>query len=401
MVNMNNLEGNFYAGLQKTRNDPNDYSKRHWAARVIQSRWRAHRLRRDYLRTQDAIRLIQAHIRGWYTRRQVAKERHRRAMDVRYQEVMHKYYERIKVLEKEKRLIEACPVTELDEWDAKRNTAASKIQAHWRGILERRRWLQRSPERQQRDQASRRIQEAFRSLVSARRTRHDAEEEGKGQDPALTRLPTIFTGEADGNAALEAVGRNSPDKVRRSVATRLSRARETTISLDRRRQLEKQINERVETFRGLTKQQLRLRPDPEDLDCKLNKLRDQRMQREDTELAVLRQRQRTLVMAENLFVQLQQLPKLSDIPADSQPHHFPRPPRGSEREAVARQAHALALAAERCGRRWWRHLKIINKEDITRALLDTENETWDTQREAVLREWDKIMEEEEQRDQKC
>lgn len=46
----------------------------------------------------------------------------------------------------------ACPASELDEWQARRHRAAVKVQAHWRGLVQRRKLALRSPEMLQREQ---------------------------------------------------------------------------------------------------------------------------------------------------------------------------------------------------------------------------------------------------------
>ena len=46
----------------------------------------------------------------------------------------------------------ACPASELDEWQARRHRAAVKVQAHWRGLVQRRKLALRSPEMLRREQ---------------------------------------------------------------------------------------------------------------------------------------------------------------------------------------------------------------------------------------------------------
>lgn len=56
------------------------------------------------------------------------------------------------LLELDKREILAVPATELDDWQKKRHRAAAMVQAHWRGLVQRRKWAQREPERLRRDE---------------------------------------------------------------------------------------------------------------------------------------------------------------------------------------------------------------------------------------------------------
>lgn len=55
------------------------------------------------------------------------------------------------VLELEKRQLLRTPAAEYDEREERRHRAAAKVQAHWRGLVARRRWCQ-SPERIKREQ---------------------------------------------------------------------------------------------------------------------------------------------------------------------------------------------------------------------------------------------------------
>ena len=58
---------------------------------------------------------------------------------------------RLQLLERGKREILAIPAMELEEWEERREKAARMVQAHWRGLVARRRFRQRSPERVRRE----------------------------------------------------------------------------------------------------------------------------------------------------------------------------------------------------------------------------------------------------------
>jgi hypothetical protein len=58
----------------------------------------------------------------------------------------------VQILEAEKREMLEVPASELEDWQAKRTRAAMKVQAHWRGLVQRKKMAEKSPERRLKEQ---------------------------------------------------------------------------------------------------------------------------------------------------------------------------------------------------------------------------------------------------------
>lgn len=115
---------------------------------------------------QNATQKIQAHARGWYARKQVGEERDRQAMAERFQTTMARHRERIYVLEKQKREVLNVPSQDIEQWDSARHAAARRVQAAWRGYMQRKKWAAMDPERMKRQAAAEQIQKAFRDIMN-------------------------------------------------------------------------------------------------------------------------------------------------------------------------------------------------------------------------------------------
>ncbi len=70
--------------------------------------------------------------------RQLRKQKDRVDHEKRFNDVMERHRQRIYLLEAERREVLEQPASELDEWETRRRKAAVKVQAHWRGLVQRR-----------------------------------------------------------------------------------------------------------------------------------------------------------------------------------------------------------------------------------------------------------------------
>ena len=61
----------------------------------------------------------------------------------------------VQILEAERRSILEVPASELTDWQERRHRAAVMVQAHWRGLMQRRKLARRSPEDLKREQVGR------------------------------------------------------------------------------------------------------------------------------------------------------------------------------------------------------------------------------------------------------
>lgn len=58
----------------------------------------------------------------------------------------------LQILEAERQALIALPASEVADWQDRRHRAAVKVQAHWRGLVQRRKLAMRSPGDIQREQ---------------------------------------------------------------------------------------------------------------------------------------------------------------------------------------------------------------------------------------------------------
>lgn len=123
----------------------------------------------------------------------------------------------------------------------------------------------------------------------------------------------------------------------------------------------------------------------------------ERAVRQATAAAARRERQQTLLQTQALYAQLSQMPRLLELPESAQPHDFPLPPAGSDREVAARQAHALALSEARVGSKWWAQLKALNRGAEKGRLDDDDAERWAGMDQAWRRQWEQVTRTEEAR----
>jgi|LauGreSBDMM110SN_4_FD.fasta_scaffold139207_2 hypothetical protein len=56
------------------------------------------------------------------------------------------------MLEAERQALMSLPASEVADWQDRRHRAAVRVQAHWRGLVQRRKLAMRSPEEIQREQ---------------------------------------------------------------------------------------------------------------------------------------------------------------------------------------------------------------------------------------------------------
>ncbi|GIL76623.1 hypothetical protein Vretifemale_6122 [Volvox reticuliferus] len=400
------------------------------AARKIQSAWRSYRGRKRFLRMRDAANRIQAVAKGWYVRKQVQEQRGRQQLDQRFQAVMDKHREKMRILEEEKRTLMALPGSEMEEYEQRRLMAAIKVQAHWRGLVARRK-LAQSPERIRREQAARRIQAAFRNVVRARRSVNALASvasaslaaasttgaAGSGLSPSrpspgalrqsaasvLLGSPPMQGSPASpnyGRGGGEGAAAGSPPRKSPGVdATGAAQRARTSMMMGPRRykELHAQVEGKLNAYVALAKSRGSRRPDPRVAEARLAQLLGMYNRTATERLAAVAERQRNLVAMDTLCAQLDQIRPLADLPPDAAPQDFPRPARGSERAERAAQAHALSLAEAKIGNQWWTHLRALNTQAVQDALLAEDEERWEALETRFRRKWKEVEDQENRR----
>ncbi|EFJ43579.1 hypothetical protein VOLCADRAFT_96187 [Volvox carteri f. nagariensis] len=176
---------------------------------LMKAAWRAYQGRKAFLRLRNAAGRIQAATKGWYVRKQIQDQRSRQQLEQRFEAALDRHREKMRVLEMEKRALLVLPGSEVEEYEQRRVMAAVKVQAHWRGLVARRKMAQ-SPERRRREQAARRIQAAFRNARGARGSSSAA--------PLMTSAAATAAAPAAATSGNETSrgGRRSPSWLRQS-----------------------------------------------------------------------------------------------------------------------------------------------------------------------------------------
>ncbi|GFR44941.1 hypothetical protein Agub_g6029, partial [Astrephomene gubernaculifera] len=410
--------------------------RRDAAARRIQAAWRAYKGRKAFLRLRDAAGRIQAAAKGWYVRKQVQEQRGRQELDQRFNAVMERHREKIRVLELEKRALQALPGAEMAEREAVRVAAAVRVQAAWRGCLARRRMAQ-SPERARREQAARRIQSAFKQALLARRSTAALSIAIPNSSSSVTAIAAAAALQQQqllrasgasvllGSPQTSVVGGGrsrspspSPNHLRGSSyadmpqqkqqqgreqdtgAGVLAARNSSVIGPRRYKELKAQVEGKLSAYVALARHRgpgSRPRTDPRVTDARLAALLSAHAASSAGRTTEILERQRNLVAVDCLCVQLEQVRPLSELPPGAAPSDFPRPARGSERAERAAAAHALALAEARAGGRWWDHLKGLNTQAVQDALQAEDEEQWDALDARWRRSWKQLEEQENQR----
>ncbi|GLC39304.1 hypothetical protein PLESTB_001576100 [Pleodorina starrii] len=409
------------------------FKRRDAAARRIQAAWRAYKGRKSFLRLRDAAGRIQAAAKGWYVRKQVQDQRNRQQLEQRFEAVMDKHRKKMRVLELEKRALLALPGGDVEEYEQRRLLAAIKVQAHWRGLVARRK-LARSPERAQREQAARRIQAAFRNVLRSHRTftalastaasaaaglrglAGGASPPGRPSPGSALRQSgaSVLMGspELKGSPAEGAGGgggSRGPSPQRRGVLAPQGMPAEgagpgqamrnaAVMGTRRYKELQAQVDGKLSAYMALAKSRgSHRRPDPRVAEARLAALLHDHNVSAPERLAAVAGRQRNLVLMDTLCGQLEQLRPLADLPPDAAPQDFPRPARGSERAERAAQAHALSLAEAKIGNRWWTHLRALNTQAVQDSLTAEDQERWEALDARWRRKWKEVEEQENRR----
>lgn len=384
------------------------YRERDAAARTIQAAWRGRKGRRAFDRLRDAAQKIQAVAKGWYVRKKIREQRDRGDLDRRFQDIMEKHREKIQVLEVEKRELMKVPGGELEDWEMRRLRAVIKVQAHWRGLVQRRRMAQ-SPERVQREKAARQIQSAFKKMLVARRSVQSiigasvaTTASMYGSPPhvrqsnasVLIGSPRLMISPGNAGAAPSPGGTTMPSG---ADVAELGRGA-SYMGPKRYKELETQVNGRTSAAVALAKvRSTARRPDPRPSDERLGELLRQYKGTAQERMSATHTRQRNLVVMDTLSAQLDQVRPLKDLPDNVKPQDFPRPARGSERMERASQAHALMLAEARVGSKWWKHLKGLNTQAVQDALLAEDSERWQELDQRWRRMWTQLDVQEDKR----
>jgi hypothetical protein len=328
--------------------------------------------------SQIAAQTLQAMTRGCQARQKAKKEKERHVSEARFNSVMDRHRERIYMLEAEKRELLKLKAGEVDEWQATRHRAAVKVQAHWRGLVERRKLAQRRAAAKAnpslRAQDSRIAQDALNHMANVRRSTHFP---GSVQDinPRLSVMSTtshlnhpvgtpghlgtqsrllslrpdqsgvVLMGSPEPSPGDQVqMGRPTEDSVEVSVPKPSAQGHQgsgasTYMSSKRYKDLMRQVDARLTAYKATAKHQ---RVDPEEIDSRLRSLLRGYQSRAEPSVQAARQRQQALVASEALAAQLDQgLPTpLGDMPPDAQPQDFPRPAKGTQR-AVSHPSRTL------------------------------------------------------------
>lgn len=316
-----------------------------------------------------AAQTLQAMTRGWHARQKAKKEKDRHASEARFNMVMDRHRERIYMLEAEKRELLKLHAGEVDEWQAKRHRAAVKVQAHWRGLVERRRLAQRRAASKSSSRAhdSRVAQEAFKHMANRRsnifpgliqdvnpassiRVSQHMDHLGTpgtlGTQSRLLSLRPDQSGmvlmgspEPSPDQGLVRQGRPT-DEVEVSVPKPSLHPNPhgpgvgigplTYMSSKRYKDLTRQVEARLASYKATARHQ---RLNPKEIESRLRSLLQGYQSRAEPSVQAARQRQQGLAASEALAAQLDQgLPTpLSEMPRDAQPEDFPRPAKGTQR----------------------------------------------------------------------
>lgn len=372
---------------------------------MIQATFRGYAARKAYKAKKLAAAKIQATAKSWIHRRQLTKLRDAAAQEETYQRVMQRHQERIQQLERERRALAAVPPAELSHWEAGRHRAAARIQACWRGALERRR-----------------LAAAHGTLggVAVRNASFAAPPLGLEASATSVFLPLPEASRASAAHLLLP----QPEPSRAAVVAEASQVhggavgmstdsltaamargggggsgggyhRAVTITPQRMEELQRRIDRRLEADRAAAAATAEGHNRTADLDPRLTVLLEERRQRRPEALRQANERQKILQTTELLCTQLEHLPRPDQLPPSVTPQHFPLPPASSGRMARARHAHAMALADAKVGSsRWWQPLKALNRHD---AQLPEEHmegyvrQDWDEKDQAWKKQWQRIV----------
>ncbi|KAF5826763.1 hypothetical protein DUNSADRAFT_2116 [Dunaliella salina] len=381
-----------------------DRARHERAARVIQAYFKGYRARKAFRRLQQGNLKIQAHARGWYTRKMVKEERQRLALDQRFQRVLGLHYGRIDALELEQLQILEQPSANIEVWDARRALAATKVAAAFRGMMQRKKWAARDAERIQREAESRRVHAAFQEVNAAGASQAHG---SAGRASTITLVPppsarqsaTVLIGSPNkseaGGAPWDDVASSTDAEGRQgSNSTGTNWTRDAShISSKRHMDLSKQVDACTASYKAMAKHR---RQDTQQVEARLQALSKEHQASAAKRVRVLAGRQQQLAVSEVLAGQLEGLVALDQL-QDPQPHDFPKPSLGSERWERATQSHALALADARVGDQWWRHLHTLNRPDLQEALLQQDEDRWQMLDLTWRRRWLRIEDMEQQR----
>ncbi|GAX75123.1 hypothetical protein CEUSTIGMA_g2567.t1 [Chlamydomonas eustigma] len=293
------------------------------------------------------------------------------------------------------------PASELEDWHAKRTRAAMKVQAHWRGLVQRRKLAERSPERRLKEQESQEAAQLLKEAVAMRKsflersntmvatpagsplrgfsTNSVAVRPSQSLDRSFSsmRMGTV----PEGPSMLSGLGKH--------VGT--GAASSTIMSSKRYQDLLKQIDSKTAAYKAQAKH---MRADPNLVNSRLKELLRSYHSSAEDHIHAAHERQQALVTSEAVVMQLDALVPLAQLPEGTQPSDFPRPARGSERRARADQAHALMLAEVRAGTRWWNHLRSLNQEAVQLSMLEENDDRWQAMDQQWRRQWRAIEAEE-------
>uniref|UniRef100_A0A061RVR3 Iq calmodulin-binding motif family protein n=2 Tax=Tetraselmis sp. GSL018 TaxID=582737 RepID=A0A061RVR3_9CHLO len=346
------------------------------AATLIQALFRSYRVRKQLQKKQHAARKIQAILRGMLQRKQTSEVQLERRRRQRFQAVMARHQERVKASETAIHALRRVPAAHYSAYSEKREAAAVKIQARWRGHQARRAYCRRQPELDRRHGAAARIQQAFRRSHSSPLRGSVRESQGDL-----------------GGAGASVRGSQADAPLRGSVCAgaELDRGGGDALSEARRQRLAEQVEQKLELHRAARRvpvseaESLRLQK-------KCNELLDSRTRGTAARARRLHERVHARKQTELAFSGLEKHVRLEEIPAAAEPHNFPLPPKDSLRMARARQGHAALLAQEKSGTNWWKHLRAANE-----FLGDADDDwtIWDEMDHARIARWERVLYEED------
>ncbi|WIA35400.1 hypothetical protein OEZ86_003845 [Tetradesmus obliquus] len=262
---------------------------------------------------------------------------------------MSRHHERIQQLELEKRAIKQLGAGELEAWQARREAAATTIQAHWRG----------SRQRQQ-------LKLSHPALATLRpvacSSPQPADEPSCSTRPISSKVPSnhplLHSVTAAGVTGLHA--EPSTASVAAWPAHRAGLEQQPSSASvcsgvgysSRAAAMHGAL--RGEAGSCLSAEASRL--------SAVGAAAQQPADAPRRTAALPAARRMVLERQEALHSQLQQLPQLSQLPDNVTGAHFALPGAGGARAQRSRQAHALALAEAKVGSKWWLPLKALNQQ---------------------------------------
>uniref|UniRef100_A0A383VJC1 Uncharacterized protein n=1 Tax=Tetradesmus obliquus TaxID=3088 RepID=A0A383VJC1_TETOB len=381
-------------------------SHQHEAAAVIQKHFRRYQAQKRYKQQQSATSTIQQHASRFLARRQAARDNEQEQRAARFQAVMSRHHERIQQLELEKRAIKQLGAGELEAWQARREAAATTIQAHWRGSRQRQQLKLSHPalatlrpvacsSPQPADEPSCSTRPISSKVPSNHPLLHSvtaagvtglhaepstasvaawpAHRAGLEQQPSSASVCS-GVGYSSRAAAMHGALRGEASSCLSAEASRLSAVgaaaqqpadaprRTAALPAARRMVLERQVQLRTDAFKAAPNALAAARATQQESDQRLVHLLEQHTAAAAERLKAAQRRQKLLQDAEALHSQLQQLPQLSQLPDNVTGAHFALPGACGARAQRSRQAHALALAEAKVGSKWWLPLKALNQQ---------------------------------------